>query len=52
MISKRIKSIKKAFKTILKDYIYEILNDDDDQVAVEAISILINFFYLFQERSF
>ena len=51
-VSDRAKKTKKAFKSILKDVTSEIISDSDDQVALEGMSILVNYDYLFHNSSF
>ena len=46
-VSGKAKQTKKAFKTCLKEVILELLSDGDDQVAIEGISVLIEYDYLF-----
>lgn len=48
-ISERAKQIKKAFKSVLKEVTVEILNDLDDQVAIEGINVLSNYDFLFNK---
>ena len=51
-ISAKAKMIKRAFKTILLRPTIDILSDGDDQVAIEGVSILTEYYYLFPKSAF
>ena len=51
-ISLKAKKTKKAFKTILKDLTREIISDGDDHVALEGMSIFVDYDFLFLKSCF
>lgn len=50
-VSMIARQTKKAFKSTLKEITIEVLDDVDDQVAIEAINVLINFDFLFSRAT-
>lgn len=52
VMSEQAKQTKKAFKSTLFDITLEVLNDSDDQVAIEGIKVFNNFYFLFNKADF
>ena len=52
MISTKAKYVKAVFKKLLSDVSLEIINDGDDQVAIEGVNILTEYYFIFRESHF
>ena len=51
-ISTRAKYVKAVFKKLLSDVSIEIITDGDDQVAIEGVNILTEYYFIFRESHF
>ena len=52
VISIKAKYVKQVFKKILCNVSIDIVNDSDDQVAIEGINILTEYYFIFRENHF